>query len=229
MRYIKDGEIKRAEYIKKLKEGPVYAKYTAEELYKIILAELGKDIIGDLELPKYFIEITKMLCLYFTNDPRFEERGYGQLGKSLILWGPLGCGKTSLMKAFRLNQKLSFRWISARGIVNEYQESGHEAIRKYSTMIPSDRAKLQFGQEVIGLCIDDLGTEEIASHFGSTKNVLAEIIMNRDDNLIKYATHFTCNIKMDKIDEIYGPRVRSKIRGICNLISFPEDAKDFRK
>jgi DNA replication protein DnaC len=45
----------------------------------------------------------------------------------------------------------------------------------------------------------------------------------------KMLTHITTNLNSSEIEEIYGTRVRSRLREQFNLIAFSESAKDKRK
>ena len=60
---------------------------------------------------------------------------------------------------------------------------------------------------------------------------MAEILLSRYD-LMKYEgviTHATTNLNADELEKIYGNRVRSRLREMFNLISFPELSIDKRK
>jgi hypothetical protein len=60
--------------------------------------------------------------------------------------------------------------------------------------------------------------------------VLAEILLSRYDLFISrhMLTHLTTNLNSSEIEEIYGTRVRSRLREQFNLIAFSESAKDKR-
>jgi len=60
---------------------------------------------------------------------------------------------------------------------------------------------------------------------------MAEIILSRYDLFIRHKmlTHFTTNLSADEIEKLYGARVRSRLREMCNLIAFPKDALDKRR
>jgi len=45
----------------------------------------------------------------------------------------------------------------------------------------------------------------------------------------KIITHATTNLAAKEIEELYGKRVRSRLREMFNLISFPAETKDKRK
>ena len=79
-------------------------------------------------------------------------------------------------------------------------------------------------------CFDDLGTENNLKYFGNECNVMAEILLSRYDLFVsrQMLTHLTTNLNSSEIENIYGTRVRSKLREMFNLVSFSEKANDKR-
>ena len=59
---------------------------------------------------------------------------------------------------------------------------------------------------------------------------MAEILLSRYDMFIHHQmkTHITTNLNGDEIEEMYGIRVRSRMRELFNLIAFDETTKDKR-
>lgn len=163
--------------------------------------------------PEYF-KVYRQLCLYFCDDERFE----GDLNKGLWLYGCVGDGKTSVMKAFALNQKLSYRVVSVPDIAEEYQENGSVALKQYCENLK--RPRNPFGQTELSLCLDDVGTETVNKHYGDPLNVVERIILKRySAGLI---THFTTNLNTAAIKEMYGDRAASRLRELVNIIQLPE-------
>jgi DNA replication protein DnaC len=168
------------------------------------------------------------LCYYFTSDSRFE----GDLNKGLALLGQPGNGKTSLMMFFSHNQIHSYHVVSMLEIATYYKASGddkeaggEQAIKKYFGN--ANRAKDQFGQTEYGLCLDEVGTEEIpAKHYGNSMNLFAEIIQMRYMNRV--CTHMTSNKNPKEMQELYGTRVYDRLREMFNIINF-DGIDSFRK
>lgn len=178
-------------------------------------------------------EIFELLVCYFLNDPAFEiyEGGFS-LKKGIMLVGGTGTGKTEMMRMFAINPKSTFGVISARAVTDEYQAEGGEIVKKWWTagfqpIIANDI----FRHKVTGICFDDIGTESEGRFFGNQKNVIGDIILNRYDrkNEFRGLTHLTTNCNGDQIEQIYGSRVRSRLREMFNIIVFPGKAKDRRK
>ena len=80
-------------------------------------------------------------------------------------------------------------------------------------------------------CFDDLGIEGNLKYYGNECNVMAEILLSRYDLFVsqKIITHITTNLSASEIEELYGNRIRSRMREMFNLISFDKDAPDKRK
>jgi len=72
------------------------------------------------------------------------------------------------------------------------------------------------------LCLDDLGLESTIKHYGNETNTIAEILLNRYHLFTTRGmiTHATTNLNPDELENLYGNRVRSRMREMFNLISF---------
>jgi DNA replication protein DnaC len=145
--------------------------------------------------------------------------------KALLLSGPVGCGKTSMM--FLLNYfcppQSSYKIKPCREVAFEFAKKGYEALVPY-TQKEHKQIKLST------YCFDDLGTEKQIKHFGNECNVMAEIILSRYDSFIheKSLTHVTTNLSASELEAYYGDRVRSRMRQMFNLIAFDVHSKDKR-
>lgn len=222
------------EYWEKLKQPKIYTTYSAENFYKLIL-EKGQKYLEDcgntnakFELNVDEQRIYKLLSLYFTDDKAFEKNGLS-LQKGIMLIGKIGCGKTTCMKLFAQNQKQSFAVIPCRTVEREHTKEGYKAIEKYFHLLRSN-PDVTFGQTEIGICFDDLGTEEMSKNYGNVRNVMSEIILSRYENEVRagFKTHTTTNLYEHEMEANYGSREFSRIRGMFNFIKFPEVA-DKRK
>jgi DNA replication protein DnaC len=209
-RRLKRAAIKTEEYRKKIMAEKAPIQVSAEQFYAWIWNK-AKNEVKNFGLNGKERDMYELLCQYFTGDKKFEEKGYS-LDKGLMLYGGVGCGKTTIMKLFRDNPGQTFGVVECMKISDEYKdkEGGADIIHRYS-FLPS-------------ICFNDLGTEiesGESSHFGNKKNVMAEIILNHYErnNEKKFRLHFTTNLNADMQEKYYGPRVRSRLREMCNIIS----------
>ncbi|MFH6983350.1 ATPase [Marinoscillum luteum] len=194
------------------------------------LEKAGKEYIS----PKFQIWkedhliIFKLLVYFYQDKPNAEKHGI-DLHKGILLSGPVGCGKTSLMTLLRfmLAPKEQYIIKSARDITLEFIQDGYPVINKYSKA-----AFQQTSGELTpkAYCFDDLGVESNIKYYGNPTNVMAEILLSRHDMFISrhMLTHTTTNLSASEIESCYGNRVRSRLREIMNVIAFDKGSKDKR-
>lgn len=224
----KISSINNRNYLKAVSTDPIYVIPSFDDLYNILIDEL-KNIYG-WDIDEYNELAIKKLCYYFSNDEMFEllEEGYSHK-KGLIIIGPVGCGKTTLLKIFQKNSLNPYKIVSCRDVASKYAEFGQSTIKNFS-LIQDVSKREWFGHEKIGLCFDDLGTESEKKNFGNQLNVMSEIILNRyDGSDMKNKTHFTTNLGSDEIQNFYGIRATSRMREMLNIIQMPFNSPDRRK
>lgn len=193
------------------------------------VAAVGKDMFGrdftieDVDKPV----ITRLLC-YFLKDEEVAKAESIDLKKGLLLMGPVGCGKTALMKIMSnycaSGDRPVFR--SCNEIVIEFNYKGYESIEQYT------KGAVQTYYRVPRVfCFDDLGLEGMGNHFGSSSNVMGEILLSRYNYFISrhMITHITTNLNSVELDAIYGNRICSRMREMFNQIVFSNSSTDKRK
>lgn len=197
--------------------------------YPEILAWLEQKGKKDYGEKFHFIEqdisnITKLVA-YFLNDEIMTSQFGIDLTKGILLSGPVGCGKTTLMTLMKYitQPKNKFYLKTCRDISFEFIKDGYEIIHRYSRGNYSQT-------EYKNYCFDDLGVENNLKYFGNECNVMAEIILSRYDLFVakKVQTHITSNLSASEIEGAYGNRVRSRLRGMLNLIAFDKNTGDKR-
>jgi len=142
--------------------------------------------------------------------------------KGILLIGPVGCGKTSLMNLISplLTKKRAFIIKPARNITIEFSKEGYDVINRYSRSIRSP----------VALCLDDIGVEPPMRYFGDHINVIGEVLLSRYDlfRSTQILTHGTSNLDADEMENRYGHRVRSRLREMFNMISYDSRSPDKR-
>ena len=166
------------------------------------------------------------LIAYFLKDEATCYQYNLNLNKGILLSGPVGCGKTSLMNLMKHLTPTEHKFFvkPCRDISFEFIQDGYQIIHKYS------KGKL-YESEPKTICFDDLGTENNLKYYGNECNVMAEILLSRYDIFTskKIQTHITTNLSASEIENIYGNRVRSRLREMINLIGFEKGIDDKRK
>ncbi len=160
-------------------------------------------------------DILLKLCSYFIKDKKNCE-AYGiDIDKGILLTGPVGCGKTSLMKLLRHLVPLQrpYEMIPCRNVAFGFNHIGFKTIEEYGNT--------KF------FCFDDLGVEAAGRFYGKDLNVMGEILLSRYELFLntkrKLKTHVTTNLNAEELEDRYGNRVRSRMRELFNLIAFDRE------
>jgi DNA replication protein DnaC len=167
------------------------------------------------------IDIIRKLCYYFIKDKENCKKETIDLDKGILLSGPVGCGKTTLMKLLRhiVPMQRSYEIIPCRNVTFSFNHLGFKTIQEYGNT--------KF------FCFDDLGIEPAGRFYGKDLNVMGEVLLSRYELYLqtnyKIKTHVTTNLNAAELEECYGNRVRSRMQELFNLIAFNEKSADKRK
>ena len=206
-------------------ETEIKSHYNYQEII-IWLEKKGVQLYGNhfkiLETDQLIIY--KLIAYFLKDEPTCFQHGI-DLNKGILLSGPVGCGKTSLLNLMKHLTPIEYKFIvkPCRDISFEFIQDGYQIIHKYSI------GKL-YQSEPRNYCFDDLGTENNLKYFGNECNVMAEILLSRYDLFVtkKIQTHITTNLSASEIETHYGNRVRSRLRAMLNLISYDKSTPDKR-
>ena len=206
-------------------ETEIKSYYNYQEVI-LWLEKKGTELYGNhFKILENDYPIIYKLIAYFLKDEATCFQYNINLNKGILLSGPVGCGKTSLMNLMKhlapTEQKFFVK--SCRDISFEFIHDGYQIIHKYS------KGKL-YESEPKTICFDDLGTENNLKYYGNECNVMAEILLSRYDIFTakKIQTHITTNLSASEIENVYGNRVRSRLREMINLIAFDKNIMDKR-
>lgn len=194
--------------------------------------EQGRKLYGE----RYAIEdidrppVLKLLS-YFLEDKAVATHEGIDLKKGLLVTGPIGCGKTAIMNILCAMCYGAGKpaIIKCRELSFEYSEHGYVVVGKYSKQCYHRYSGLPFRPRTI--CFDDLGLEPQASYWGNHCQIMAEVLLSRYDLFVEAGmiTHVTSNLNAKELEEVYGNRIRSRLRQMFNLISFDPASRDKRR
>jgi energy-coupling factor transporter ATP-binding protein EcfA2 len=188
----------------------------------IYLDAKGKLLFGrEFRIYEDDLVIIRKLCYYFIKDKENCLKDDIDPDKGILLSGPVGCGKTTLMKLLRhmVPNQRPYEVIPCRNIAFSFNHLGFKTIEEYGNT--------KF------FCFDDLGVEPPGRFYGKDMNVMGEVLLSRYElylqSKLKIKTHATTNLSADELEERYGHRVRSRMRKLFNLVSFEDGVGDKRK
>lgn len=230
------------------------ASWSPSELGSWILAESKRKDAQNLNpryvgpkgfiLDEYSQAVFDLLCMYFTNHPDFENAGqyYDQfkegrfsLDKGIMMVGPTGIGKTALLFLFCDNPRQSFTVSPCKLAIDSYEgaetsQAGKMIYDRFTVKSDVYGGRFRAGQG--GRAFDDLGNETIpAVLFNKKRNMMLDILERRYEIGPEDAglTHLTTNLTTQQIEDLYGKRIRSRMREMFNMIKFDPKTPDRRE
>lgn len=151
-----------------------------------------------------------------------KERGRLDPHKGILLWGDIGSGKTTIIKGLQRylaminqlcygsnNRSICIEIRSAAEVSLRYASEGMKALERWTE-------RSQAGH----LAIDEIGREEISSHFGTTCNTIQTILQLRYEQRNTITTFGTTNIDMksDEFTNRYGSYIFDRVKELFNVI-----------
>ncbi|WP_310391908.1 ATPase [Hymenobacter sp.] len=205
-----------------------------EALWRHFLAQFAAQVPG-FKLDAHNESVYRRLLAHFAGDAPTQTALGLDPGKGILLLGPVGCGKTAAMRFFERNARTAYRVVPARDVARRFLTEGFAVLDRYGAQAFMARS---YGaghgpdhRHPVTYCFDDLGVEQNARLYGNECNVLAEILLDRYDRFVTHRmrTHLTSNLNASELETLYGDRLRSRLREMCNVLSFPTTAPDRRR
>lgn len=142
--------------------------------------------------------------------------------KGLLLWGEIGTGKTTIIKGLQRylaminqlcygsnNRSICIEIKSAAEISLRYASEGMKALERWTER---DQAS--------HLAIDEIGREEISTHYGTTCNTIQTLLQLRYEQRYTILTLGTTNIDMttNEFSNRYGSYIQDRVKEMFNVV-----------
>lgn len=183
-----------------------------------------KELISSMKEvePEFVVDNSNKRILSEIYDYVWRRSTVLDYSKGLLLWGPLGVGKSVLIKGLQRylgkinryrygcnNESLGFKFTSAVEIALIYAEKGMSGLAQFT-----DR------ECMCNLAIDELGREPTDSkHYGTGINVVQTILQLRYEVRREYITHATTNLNPNtEFIGKYGDYIADRVKEMFNVV-----------
>lgn len=184
-------------------------------------------IIGSYAVPGFTIDANNQFAYecavrWCINDPQMkciDTNGQvipGDPHKGLYVYGNVGTGKSILLDVCRVLCRVYKLSIKAGDQVHPLAWRTFRA-DDICDQVSADGDLRQYKDEIC-LCIQDLGNEpQEVLYMGNRRRVLRSVLEARGD-MFDRLTLISSNFRPEKLGDVYGPRVKSRIQQMCNFI-----------
>lgn len=192
-----------------------------------MLAAKGRELFGQrFRIYPEDLNTVIPVIAWMLRDEEVARQFDIDLHKGIFLGGPVGTGKTRIMQLMRyiIPEPLNYEIRHCDRISAEYALKGPFALNIYIGEENNDKHHHR------SWCFDDLGSEDIAHHYGNSCHVMKKILLGRYELFVQSGTmtHVTSSLTTTAIEQKYGAEVRSRMREMFNRIIFDKATKDKR-
>lgn len=143
--------------------------------------------------------------------------------KGILLCGPIGIGKSTLMRGLQHYQVFINQIMDNRILQDVQCYDRRFAIRSAAeiALYYTDKGQVAFNSipNDLGLCIDEIGREPLDSkHYGTTINPIQTLLQLRYDRRHQSMTHGTTNLRPNELAHYYGDYIADRCRELFNVI-----------
>ncbi|WPQ66317.1 hypothetical protein SIO70_15765 [Chitinophaga sancti] len=193
-----------------------------------LLAEKGREQFGKhFHINNEDLPVLIPIIAWMLRDEEVANEFNIDLHKGIFLGGPVGVGKTHIMRLMQLlvPAPLNYELQNCDRVSAAFNRQGPVILDKY---IGDPERKDSYNHRIC--CFDDLGMEEPGHYYRITCEVMKKILLGRHELFTRYGTftHITSSLNPDAIEKKYGKEVRSRMREMVNRITFDKDTKDKR-
>lgn len=188
-----------------------HRSYTYKKCMEYVLQE-GKRVYGNhFILNRYQKSVLYQLLIYAIEDEASLKKANIDLRKGILLMGDSGVGKTAMLKLVKpfFYRKKQFDIVSCRVLSQEFMKRGFESLESCL----SNSAK--------PICLDNLGKELPAKHFGYNCEVVHNVIEHCYEQRfdVDYPkVHITTTLSPSEIEKRYGLGFRKMLQEMFNVI-----------
>ncbi|OMP75099.1 ATPase [[Flexibacter] sp. ATCC 35208] len=192
-----------------------------------MLADKGRQLFGEhFRIYPEDLKLIIPIIAWMVRDVEVAKQFGIDLQKGIFLGGPVGTGKTQIMQLLRCITpgSVCYEVKHCDLISREYTLKGPSMLSNYLGGDNNDKYNHRIW------CFDDLGSEDIAHHYGNNCQVMKKILLGRYELYTHFGTvtHMTSRLTTKAIEQKYGTEVRSRMREMFNRIIFDGNAKDKR-
>jgi len=185
--------------------------YNQDRCFEFIV-ERGKSIFGyHFAISPQQRFLYRQLIAYAIEDQKLTAKLNLDLNKGLLLMGDTGVGKTAIIRLIQyfFSPKKKYEIKHCRVLAQEFSCKGHEIFTPL------------FAANAKSLCLDGLGRESIARNFGSTCDVIHNVVEHFYEQRFDQTypkLHLITGLTASELEKRYGKHFRKMLTELFNVV-----------